>query len=42
MEGEHAGSPLNAIKGNHKGFPLHKIMICRGNPLWLPQLKSLT
>jgi len=24
------------VKGNHKGLPLHKIMIYRGNPLWLP------
>jgi hypothetical protein len=25
-------------KGNHKGLPLQIIMLCRGNPLWLPQL----
>jgi len=28
------------VKGNHKGLPLHKIMICRGNPLWLPSQKT--
>ena len=29
------------IKGNHKGLPLRNMMICRGNPLWLPLIKIL-
>jgi len=26
-------------KGNHKGLPLHLVIYCRGNPLWLPPLR---
>jgi len=30
------------VSGNHSRLPLHKQLIRRGNPLWLPSKKSLT
>jgi hypothetical protein len=30
------------VLGNHKGLPLHNILICRGNPTRKPLKKSVT